>query len=370
MSVEQVMDVIQIVKGRDVGATLDITQPAKSLEELFELFSLDPDEWVVVDSSINQWPTTAKINDEMVQTHNHQIKAKLRPKINTTDATKVLESLKEEYSKRGPVLPLIKRDRSSTKQMLELMITDHHLGKMSINDDYSLEKASEIYMDTVWEAMSRAAAEKVHEIVLVMGNDYLHVDNVKQQTTSGTQMEYNSMWGDLFQAGAMLQVRAIDALKQMAPVRIIPVPGNHDEQSVISMAYLLQAWYRNDDNVHVESPKRFQYWTDGFTLLGFTHGNIKAQQLPLVMAKENPHFSQAKITEWHCGHLHQTKSQKFPVEGDKHEEGGVVIRIFPALCPADSWHEKHGWHLSSRRSTAMLWEQGKGQVAEYSILPK
>lgn len=369
MTTDEVLEVTKIIRQKNNSKPLLLSESASSLEELFEMYGLNQNEWVVSKATINQYPTTLKVGEEIVQVANPQIKADIRPLVDTSSVKDLLESLANEYSMRGPTLPLIKRDRTTIHQTLQLMLVDHHLGKLPADGTYSLEEASDLYMEVVHEAISRTKTEQIHEIVLVMGNDFLHVDNIHSQTTSGTQIESNEAWNHLFRSGVMLQVRAIDTLKQIAPVRVIPVPGNHDWHSIFSMAFALEAWYRNDDNVSVDPPKLFQYWTDGTSLVGLTHGNIKPTQLPLIMARERKDFHAARVMHWHIGHYHSEKVKTTPIFPSRVEEGGVVIRTFPALCPADSWHKKHGWHLSARNSIQLLWERDKGLVGEFPIVP-
>lgn len=368
-SLGEIQEVAKILRSRGKGEEMSVSTSAKSLDELFDIFSLDKDQWTVIDSTINQYPTTLKVGETVTQVDNHQIKARIKPRIDIATPAELLKKIGDSYAAKGPSRRKIRRPKTSKVQTLELMITDHHLGKMPAGGSYSFDEARKLYMGVVHEAIERTSLEPISQINLVIGNDYLHIDNHNNTTTSGTQVESNARWQDLYQWGAQLLIEAIDTLSQVAPVRVIAVPGNHDYMSVVSLAYLLQAWYRNDENVQVGNPDMFQYFYDGTSLIGWTHGNIKMDRLPLIMAKESKDFHEAKITEWHVGHLHQVKSKSYPIAGERHEVGGVVVRVFPALCPSDAWHQKHGWHLSSKSSTAILYEQGRGQVAEYSIIP-
>ena len=370
MPFDQLEQIISIVEAQNQPKDVTIFRKAESLDELFERFNLVREEWTVIDSKINQWTTTMNIDGEVIQVANPQISARIRPVIDMSTPQKVLKRLENMYLESAPVRKARPKNNYKRGRTLEVMITDHHLGKLPVDGEYSLETAGELYMDVVEQIVERCQNERIERILYVMGNDFLHVDNPNQTTTSGTQMEANALWAQIFEYGAELQVRAIDRLSELAPVEVIPVPGNHDYASVVSLGFLLRAWYRNDENVSVRKPKPFQYWFDGTTLIGWTHGNIKADRLPLIMAKEMGEFFQhSKISEWHIGHLHHAKSKRHKID-EVDEEAGVVIKVFPALCPADSYHQKHGWHLSARKSTAILWETGYGQAAEYSIIPE
>ena len=55
-----------------------------------------------------------------------------------------------------------------------------------------------------------------------------------------------------------MTIKAIDILKQKAPVDVIYISGNHDELSGYKLAKFIDAWFRNDENVTVDYSTSFQ----------------------------------------------------------------------------------------------------------------
>lgn len=345
-----------------------VTAEVKSMEELFRRFNMSQDEWDVIEAKLNIYPTTIKdVNGKPVQVDNEQISAKVRPKAGLKTAKEVLEALAEQYAKAGPKRKRPKYTIPQRHRTLEIVITDHHLGKVPAITQYDLPTASRLYMEVIEEAVTRTNGISLSEIILPVGSDFLNVDNYHNQTTRGTPVTSSSNWQEVFKAGCQLLVQGIDWLREIAPVTVLPIPGNHDWHSAVSMGYLLQAWYRNDDAITVREPSDYHLWYDGTTNILFYHGHdIKPERLPLIMAKESPNFHAAKIQEIHTGHLHKTFKKGIEID----EFNGVRVRIFPALCPADDWHKRKGYHHSQRQSYAILWEDGVGQLAEYPIVPR
>lgn len=129
----------------------------------------------------------------------------------------------------------------------------------------------------------------------------------------------------------------IEMLRQVAPVEVLFMPGNHDQYSAIALMLYLSALYESADDVDVlTSPASRQYLTYGDTLMGFTHGDkMKLPKLPQLMAVEqSKQWGETSCRLWFTGHHHHQVVQ---------EMGGAICIILPSLSGTDKWHFDHGY---------------------------
>ena len=163
-------------------------------------------------------------------------------------------------------------------------------------------------------------------------------------------------------------MRAIDRLRHIAPVRVVMVPGNHEQQRLYYLGDVLAAWHRNTEGVEVDnSPRPRKYVLFHQNLIGFAHGhNEKHQDLPLLMATEAPDgWAQSRHREFHLGHFHSRKHKMFVPSYDR---CGVLVRLLPSLCPPDAWHSAMGY-CSKLAAEAYFWDPEEGCVATFTHAP-
>jgi hypothetical protein len=152
-------------------------------------------------------------------------------------------------------------------------------------------------------------------------------------------------------------IEQIDKLREIAPVEVLVVPGNHDETRTLFLGDAVQCWYRNDKHVEVRNePKQRKYVRHGNTLLGFTHGDDeKHGDLESIMIRECAEFfGECTWREWHLGHYHKRKITKY-VAGDTH--GGTMVRIIPSLSATDKWHYDNGYVKGPKGAEAFVWSK-------------
>lgn len=326
-------------------------------ESFLKRRNLDPELWEVV--GVREWSMTTGSGETY---YNTWYNAKPNEQQRAKKAEGFIERALERARKDSPTLinfPFI-NSRKRT-QTLHYFPTDHHLGKVAYdrtgNEVWNLEKASTEYLQAPQDILNQIKnPELLDRIVFVVGSDFYHYDNLKGQTTKGTQLDYEKKWEICFERGIDLNIDTINFLRQLAPVKVMECRGNHDEQSTFAMFKALECAFHNTNDITFERSHmgRVYDW-DGYNLIGYTHGNdIKDHDLGSVMAYENKHFYEAKEKEWLTGHIHKEKTsrKKLPVfvDGDK----GVTIRIIRAMCGTDDWHGKHGYLSSNPGTEAFL----------------
>lgn len=162
----------------------------------------------------------------------------------------------------------------------------------------------------------------------------------------------------------------IDLCAAVAPVEVIIVQGNHDEQRSFYLGDAISCWYHKTKHVTVDNrPALRKYVCFGNNLIGYTHGsNEKLLQLQGIMACEVPDlWGRTVHREWHLGHFHHKKDLILRTE----DILGVTIRYMRGLTAADAWTINKGFIGSPREAEGFLWDPKDGIKAQFiSTVPK
>jgi predicted phosphodiesterase len=248
-----------------------------------------------------------------------------------------------------------------------LNIQDLHLSKLAWEKesgaDYDINIAKRVYKDAVKDLMEKVPQDRVAQILMIVGSDYFQADSNKSTTTAGTYVDSDGRLAKTFTEGCTLLTETAETLGARFEVKIIVIPGNHDEQLSYFLGAYLSAWFRNHKNVSVDNePKSRKYHAFGKVLLGLVHGHReKLKDLPLIMMRENQaSVSQYKYYEWLTGHRHIEATE---------ELHGVKVRTCNALCGPDQWHFSQGYVGTIRTSQGLLYNKEHGLEAIFYSKP-
>ncbi len=211
--------------------------------------------------------------------------------------------------------------------------------------------------------MTKAPADRIEEVIVIVGSDMLQVDNDQSTTTAGTYVDSDSRLAKAFEVATDMLTTRIEMLAARFKVKVVVIPGNHDSTVSLFLGKYVEAWFRNHPNVRVDaSPRSRKYHPYGKTLIAFDHGDeTKLKDLPLIVMRENQStISQYLYTECLTGHLHAEKSE---------DTKGIVVRTAPALCAQDRWHSRRGYIGTIRRSQGLLYQRDNGLEAIYYSKP-
>lgn len=272
----------------------------------------------------------------------------------------VLEQFKHLKIQKASKVPKLKLKNGKEPYALVVSPTDFHWGKFGWEDEtgetYNFEEAEKRLMSKTEELLSRLpyAPEK---IILATGSDWFHIDNDAGGTTRGTPMGTSSCSSpaEILITGCELAKRHVDLLRQIAPVDVVFMAGNHDRFSALTLALYLRASYDGVDDCEVHlTPKTRHYYCYGNTLIGFTHGDtVKQHKLPQLMAQEeykNWGLHDHKV--WFSGHYHHQSVK---------EDGGATCIILPSLAGNDRWHSRMGYKSQAGLSGHFI-DKDKGLI--------
>lgn len=334
----------------------------RTLEQLLKYTEIDTDVWEVYKSVVNQWGSDSNPC--------FQVKAWLRLKAPGLDLKKQIEIFKADAISHAPKYKEIKHDIKSDN-MLEISCPDLHYGQLSWNKEtgranYDIKTAEQLYINGVSYIILQAKQYTPGRIIFIVGSDFYNVNSLQNTTLAGTKQDEDTRWQRTFTQGRKMVVKAVDMCREIAPVDLIVIPGNHDFERSFYLGESLSCWYSNCNNVRVfNSPRTRKYAAWGRCLIGFTHGDKeKVDRLPLIMATEQKeNWARSEYREWHIGHLHHKKSFAWlPVQ----EENGVRVRIMPSLCARDAWHAESGYD-SIREAVGLIWNKERGNIAQFSF---
>ena len=350
-------------RGDDWSITLPKTR-IQTLEELVEHFKIDLTEWSVVRWTANKWEMGAKdAEGNVVVEPLYQVKAFLQKKKDVAAAKNEIEGLKELAKSHPWPLGVYEQEvKRPTGLLLEVNTPDLHMGKLAWSvetggPNYDVKIAESIYWKSFESLLNRVSHYQFDEILYVIGNDLLNSDDIEGRTTAGTYVSTDARYHKTFAATRTMVIKAIERLKQISPVRVLPVYGNHDRLSSWHLGDSIEMYFSNDPKVTIDNrPRPRKYHSFGRVLLMFTHGDKgKKADYPLLMATEEPElFGKALYRECHTGHTHMTKLD---------EQHGVRVRVLPALCPADDWHSQNGFVGNKRSAEAYVWDKNEGLIS-------
>ena len=361
---------------RTGGATHDTLEAKgtriKTLEQLLEAAEVDLSVWRVKDYIVNVWEQHS-VKKGLVTLY--QVKARLERIQQALDLLAMKDAAIEAMREHSPAPVRRYKAAPKTGLAMEINIPDLHLGKLAHAEEtganYDGALAVKAFRHVLYSLLTHAQNLRVERIVFPVGNDLLHVDSAENETTGGTRQDADSRWYRSVKRAVSLMAEAVDAMAQIAPVDVVIVPGNHARMQEQMLGEVLGAWYRKEPRVTLhDSPAPRKYLEHGTTLLGYTHGdNVKAQDLPLLMATEAPGmWARTRHRAWSTGHLHQRKSEKF---GSIQEYKGVEVRISPSLAASDSWHAGMGLIGNLRAAEAHVHCAKSGEIARFrAALPE
>ena len=355
--------------------TIDsVSRRIKTLDDLIKATRVDLDVWEVERHTVNKWEVGAKnqVTGKIEVEPLWQVKAWLKRKPAHEQTEKIAELLLAEFKKQSPKQSK-RKAAPKGKSLLEIAIFDAHVGKLcwaaETGRDYDSKIAVREFTAAARYFLEKSKPFGVERILFPVGNDFLNSDNARGETTAGTPQDEDSRWQKSFCSARGALVESITEAANHAPVDVVVVSGNHDQERMFYMGDVLSAWFRNDPRVTIDNrPTLRKAYSYGKNFIGFTHGNKeKHLDLPLIFVHDYPQeWSAATTHEIHIGHFHQRQEKTFTILNDRQS---VRQRIISSLAATDAWHKSKGYN-GIRAAEAMVFAESGGCDAHLTYTPQ
>ncbi|WP_079709849.1 hypothetical protein [Paraliobacillus ryukyuensis] len=303
-------------------------EQSKSVEFLLEAHGYDPSEWELTNAKNNIWNVYSK-QDGIQTLYSSKITAK--PSVTGFNVDDFLEKANNK------IVPIhIKNKIGDGTDLLELPLYDMHFG---VND-------YEYYRPVRDAILEKIKSKRWDKIFFIIGQDLLHNNNFKGETSSGTPIEKVDMdkaWEDAFKFYCEL---INEAQNNSNSVDCSYSIANHDDSMAWAFVKCLEIKFP-DVNFDTSKKVRKAYVWNG-VFIGYAHGHKGANRLHENFISDfGKQMALADIVEIHSGHLHTEKAK---------DKFGVLVRTLSTKGKTDSWHEDNGFVGANKRF----------QVFEYS----
>jgi hypothetical protein len=251
------------------------------------------------------------------------------------------------------------------KYAVVLGLSDLHYGKYGDPDEVGSAVNREIIEDRALEAVQKVLRSvsfrgKPEKIFIPVGSDFFHIDTSKKTTTLGTAQDTDGTPAEILEGGCLLMEKIVELTRQVAPVELVLMSGNHDRLLGVAVLLFLAARYEGAEDVLVHrdrTPRVYKVY--GTNLIGFVHGDAvsKTGDLAGLMSMEaSKHWHSCQSKTIYTGHYHFEKTEVDHAHG-------VVRRQLPSLSGTDRWHNLHGYVGGGKTLAAYIHDRKAGLVS-------
>lgn len=276
--------------------------------------------------------------------------------------------------------------------LLVMDMADVHIGKLSVKSEtgysYSRDAAVDRMMRGVQALLQKAKGHSVSRILFVLGNDILHVDNTKSQTTNGTPQDTHGSIHEMYRDAQSAYIAAIECCAAECTVDLIFCPSNHDKILGWALANSIGVWFKDHPNVNSNeytlSERHRKYYRYESNLIGLSHGDgaRESDLYPLMMTEARSHVSEAPFRYWYLHHLHHKIRKASGVMSHDREKDHIGLTVIKSGIPSqigdnvqieyvrspsppDSWHDKNGY-TSRQAVECFIHDPHEGQNARFT----
>ena len=347
-------------------------EDSKDPLRVMQLMGYDPLQWELVSCKVrrNYWDVSMKLTNSGFDGDGKKIATSEAPHKETNHAFECSVTCKPKQNilsldtvlnvMEGIKIPTPRKYKYSSNGglMWEIPYMDLHIGKhawgdQTGEDNYDVGIAKKRAETSLRGFLARAG--NYEKILFPIGQDFFHIDNSDNTTTSGTRVDNtDGRWEKIYTTGVEFLVWAISELRRLAPVDIFYVPGNHDQVLSYCATQTIKYAFQDTDGVTVDTlPAPRKYRRFGKNLIGFSHGK-EGKRIESIMQTEVPEmWGKTSVREFHLGDLHHERTW---------ESGGIVFRRIPTISSTDGWHTEKGFKGAVKRAQAFEWDKEAGLI--------
>jgi hypothetical protein len=296
------------------------------------------------------------------------VKVWLEKKVQEIAARNEVELIKHEAIAYAPKYKKISYPKAKGGYLYEIAIPDLQLGRLVQEDETGTASSPDLYVAKAEKAIHELLdiPYPVEKILFPIGNDFFDSNSAEMTTAHGTKQQDDVRWQRTYTLGKRMIIQAIETMTQIAPVDIVIIKGNHDEERIFYFGDTLESWFHNNKNVSVDNrPIGRKYYQYGAVLIGLAHGYYdRDNKLDALMAHKVPDlWAKSKYREWHLGDKHHKKDTLIKTD---EFENGVMVRIFRSLADPSVWEFDKGFDGSLHAAEGLLWHKEKGLKAQFT----
>jgi hypothetical protein len=284
---------------------------------------------------------------------------------NLDSLKKDLDELFKSFDKKKPK---VQRKKVKDGHLLVIDPADMHFGKLGrkeeTNDDYNLEVSRQRLIEGVNGIVQKSSGFDIEKILVITGNDILHVDNPKRTTTSGTPQDTDGMFWEAYKIAQASLKHCLDLLLEIADVDVMYCPSNHDFMSGFMLIDSLSMAYKSNPNITFDcSMKHRKYYKYGSNLICGTHGDgMKMADMPLVMAEESGMWDSTRFRYCYLHHFHHFKKNNWRVGEDIM---GTSVEVLRSASGMDRWTSTN-FGKTKKAVEGFIHHANEGQICKLS----
>ena len=283
------------------------------------------------------------------------------------DLKQFKEDLIQELQQYAPEFEYIEKPNVSDGHLLLISPADIHIGKLCKSfvsgEEYNKQKAVIRTLEGVQGCLNKSRGFNIDKILLVIGNDVMHIDSFENKTTRGTNQDVDGMFFEHFHIAKRLYINIIEMLLAFYPdLHIMYNSSNHDYLTGFMLADVIATYFKNNKNISFDISLQYRkYFTYKNNLIGSTHGDgAKWDLLPMLMADECKDWSKCKYRYMFTHHVHHKINKDYV---------GLSLESLRSPSPADRWHSKYGYTSSNNQAIeSFIFSKNNGQVARLTHL--
>lgn len=323
-------------------------------------------EWDVTDGKV----THGKVRDsgKLLIKPLFSVKVWLEKKVQEIKARNEVELIKREATAYAPKYKLIKHAKQKDGYLYEIAMPDLQLGRLVQVDEAGRASSPDLYVAKAEKAINELLdiPYPVERFLFPIGNDFFNSNTAEMTTAHGTKQQDDVRWQRTYTLGKKMIIQAVETMTTIAPVDLVIIKGNHDEERIFYFGDTLESWFHNNPNVTVDNrPLGRKYYSYGNVLLGLAHGYYERDsKLDALMAHKVPDlWVRSKYREWHLGDKHHKKDTLIKTD---EFENGVMVRIFRSLADPSVWEFDKGFDGSLHAAEGLLWHKERGLKAQFT----
>lgn len=270
-------------------------------------------------------------------------------------------------------------ERSVDGRMLYIPIFDLHFGKRNSDATVMSDWTSKVVDIINKSLIYNKSIGSINKVLLVFGGDTFNYDGIHGGTTKGTPQENIFGFKQMVYNFVKDFKSIVNFIAKSYELDIVMIPGNHDHNTSITMATLLEQMYSDCNDMvrvnkaigtksYVESLSGTRaYYLRGKVLLQIHHGDIDVKRVTNVIKHECKSFyvNANKIFSDY-GHLHHKKIKTDSYigfnKGEVVEYDGVVFRQRGSISISDGYHDRNAYIGGDNYLTGEIIDDKKGIV--------